>query len=299
MRLSNLDKVLYPEAHFTKAHVIDYYRQVAPALLPHLAQRPVTMKRYPDGVEGEYFYEKQRPGHAPGWLRSVLVHGTERPIDYCLFDDLPSLMWAANMADLELHTFLHRAPDPSTAPPEGFLEDDMPPTCIAFDLDPGEGAGVLLCAEVGLRLRDLFREFGLDCYPKTSGSKGMQIYLPLNTPTSYDVTKPFSRAVAEALERDDPKLVTSNMRKDLRVGRVLVDWSQNDDKKTTVNVYSLRARPRPTVSTPLAWREVEAAVKAQDAALLSFEADAVLARVAKHGDLFAKVQTQRQELPAL
>jgi bifunctional non-homologous end joining protein LigD len=289
VRLSNLDKVFYPETGFTKAHVIEYYRRIAPVLLPHLRGRPVTLKRYPDGVEGPFFYEKSCPDHAPEWVRTAPIWSEGRGDDiwYCLLDDLPSLVWAANLADLELHTFLHLA------------EDDTRPCFLAFDLDPGAPAGILQCARVALRVRGIFGELGLDCHVKTSGSKGMQVYVPLNTDVTYEETKPFARAIAEALERDDPDLVTSNMRKDLRKGKIFVDWSQNDDHKTTVCAYSLRAKARPTVSTPLEWDEVERALATENAEGLSFEAAEVVARVERKGDLFADVLTREQALPAL
>jgi len=283
LKLSNLDKVFYPATGFTKGQVIDYYRQVAPALLGHLRERPLTMKRYPDGVEGQFFYEKQCPSYRPDWIETVVVQNRRR-IEYCLANGLPTLIWLANLADLELHTSLSRA------------EDIKRPTMMVFDLDPGEPAGIMECVQVGIALRDLFAGLKLDCYAKTSGSKGLQIYVPLNTKVTYDDTKPFAHAIAMLLEKQLPKLVVSSMKKSIRGGKVLVDWSQNDEHKTTVCVYSLRARERPTVSTPLRWEEVEAARKPRD---LTFEAGAVLDRVEEHGDLFAPVLKQRQKLPAL
>jgi bifunctional non-homologous end joining protein LigD len=283
LKLSNLDKVFYPATGFTKGQVIDYYRRVAPALLPHLRDRPLTLKRYPDGVEGQFFYEKQCPSYAPDWIDTVTVKN-RRKIDYCLANELATLMWLANLADLELHTSLSRA------------KDIMRPTMMVFDLDPGEPAGIMECVKVGIALRDLFAGLKLDCYPKTSGSKGLQVYVPLNGPVTYDDTKPFAHAIAMLLEKQLPKLVVSSQKKSLRGGKVLVDWSQNDDHKTTVCVYSLRARERPTVSTPVSWEEVE---KARSPKQLTFEAGAVLKRVEKHGDLFAPVLEQRQKLPKL
>lgn len=289
LRLSNLDKIFYPQTGFTKGEVIDYYRRVAPYVLPHLRGRPLTLKRYPNGVEGAYFYEKRCPSHRPEWVKTAPIwsEGNQDHVEFCLADDLPTLMWAANLADLELHTSLSMAADILT------------PTVIAFDLDPGAPAALLECCRVGLWVRDVFSQFGLAAYPKTSGSKGLQVYVPLNTPVSYDQTKPFARAVAELLEKQHPKQVVSNMRKDLRTGKVFIDWSQNDDHKTTVCVYSLRARERPTVSTPLEWREVEAAVERNDASMLTFEADQVVARCERTGDLFAPVLTEKQALPRL
>ena len=287
LSLSNLDKVFYPASGFTKGQVIDYYTRVAPVLLPHLRDRHLTLKRYPDGVEGQYFYEKQCPRHRPEWVRTAGVYSrhNEREIDYCVADDLATIVWLANLADLELHTPLARA----AAPQE--------PTVLAFDLDPGPPATIVECAEVACRLRDAFDHFGLVAFPKTSGSKGMQLYVPLNTPATYARTKPFARGVAQVLERRHPGLVVSEMRKDLRPGKVLIDWSQNDEHKTTVCVYSLRARERPTVSTPVTWDEVEGVLRSRDPEELEFTADEVLARVAAHGDRFAAVLELEQELP--
>jgi bifunctional non-homologous end joining protein LigD len=286
LKLSNLDKVFYPAVGFTKGQVIDYYRQVSPALLPHLRDRPLTLKRYPDGVEGQFFYEKQCPSYAPDWIQTVTVQN-KRKIDYCLANDLPTLIWLANLADLELHPMLSLA------------KDVMRPTMMVFDLDPGEPATIVECARVGVALRDLFRGLGLDAYPKTSGSKGLQIYVPLNTPVTYDDTKPFAHAIAKLLEKQMSELVVSSMKKSIRGGKVLVDWSQNDDHKTTVCVYSLRARERPTVSTPVRWEEVEETLETGSAEPLVFEADDVLERVSEHGDLFAPVLKQKQKLPRL
>jgi bifunctional non-homologous end joining protein LigD len=287
--VSNLDKVLYPEAGFTKAQVIDYYIRIAPALLPHLKNRPITLKRYPDGVDGFFFYEKQCPSHRPKWIKTAKVASERKEghIDYCLMNDLPALVWAANLADLELHTFLHCAPALSR------------PTALAFDLDPGPPADIVQCCEVALKLKELFEELGLESFPKTSGSKGLQLYVPLNTATNYDRTKAFAHAVAERLEREHPRQIVSRMQKSLRKGKVLIDWSQNDDHKTTVNVYSLRAKPHPTVSTPVTWKEVADCLKKRDARKLTFLSDDVLARVEKHGDLFQPVLELKQRLPPL
>jgi len=289
LRLSNLDKVLYPKPRFTKAQVIDYYTRVAPVLLPHLRDRPLTLKRYPNGVEEGHFYEKECPSHRPDWVRTepIAIRSEDRVVNFCLANDLATLVWLANLADLELHTSLSLA-----VPIER-------PTVLAFDLDPGPPATVLECARVGLALRDLLEPLGLEGFIKTSGSKGLQVYFPLNTETSYSETKPFALAVAQLLERRHPELVVSSMRKDLRAGKVFVDWSQNDQHKTTVSVYSLRARERPTVSTPMAWDEVEAALEADEGDRLVFEWEEVLERVAERGDLFAPVTERRQELPEL
>jgi bifunctional non-homologous end joining protein LigD len=287
LSLSNLDKVFYPETGFTKGQVIDYYTRVAPVLLGHLRGRPLTLKRYPDGVTGPFFYEKQSPRHRPDWVKVAPVWSrhNSRTIEYTLADDLPTLVWLANLADLELHTSLALATDVTA------------PTIVAFDLDPGPPATIVECAEVALRLREAFAHFGLEAFPKTSGSKGMQVYVPLNTPSSYAQTKPFARGIAQVLERRHPELVVSDMKKTLRRGKVLVDWSQNDEHKTTVNVYSLRARERPTVSTPLRWEEVDGVLESRDPEALAFTSDAVLKRVAEHGDLFGAVIELEQELP--
>ena len=287
LSLSNLDKVYYPRAGFTKGQVVDYYTRVAPAVLPHLRGRPLTLKRYPEGVEGEFFYEKQCPRHRPDWVVTAPVWSRQnsRTIDFCLCEDLATLVWLANLGDLELHTSLALARDVAA------------PTVVAFDLDPGPPATVVDCAEVAMRLRELFDLLGLQAFPKTSGSKGMQVYVPLNTPTGYEQTKSFARGLAQLLERRHPGLVVSEMRRSLREGKVLVDWSQNDEHKTTVNVYSLRARDRPTASTPLRWDEVEGVLGSRDPDALAFTSDQVLERVAAHGDLFAPVVELQQELP--
>ena len=290
VKLSNPDKVLYPQAGFTKRDLVDYYLAIAPALLPHLRDHPLTLKRYPDGVEGKFFYEKQSPRHRPEWVQTVSVYSrhSRRDIEYTLCDDLPTLVWLANLADLELHPSLSKA------------DEIERPATLAFDLDPGPPASIVECCEVALELRALFEQLGLRAFPKTSGSKGMQVYVPLNDPgASYEVTKPFAHAVARLLEQRSPKRVVSDMKRARRGGKVLIDWSQNDEHKTTVSVYSLRARERPTVSTPLSWEEVEACRAGGDPDLLRFEHDAVLARVAQHGDLFAEVLSLRQSLPAL
>ena len=281
LSLSNLDKVLYPEAGFTKGHVIDFYTRVSPVLLPHLRGRPLTLKRYPNGVDATYFYEKQCPSHAPDWVRTARIGD----INFVLCEDLPTLVWLANLADLELHTSLAHADGYET------------PTVIAFDLDPGPPATIVECAEVALELRMIFEHLGMQAFPKTSGSKGMQVYVPLNTPTSYGVTRPFARGLAELLERRRRDLVVSEMKKSVRGGKVFVDWSQNASFKTTVNVYSLRARPQPTVSTPLRWEEVEAVTESRDPDDLVFTAPEVVERVAEHGDLFAGVVELHQTLP--
>jgi bifunctional non-homologous end joining protein LigD len=287
--VSNIEKVLYPKAGFTKGDVIDYYIRISRHLLPHLKNRPITLKRYPDGVDGFFFYEKQCPPHRPKWVKTATVPKSDgSDIHYCVMNDLPALVWAANLADLELHTFLHRAPAIHR------------PTALAFDLDPGAPADIVQCCEVGLLLKAVFDSLGLKSFAKTSGSKGLQVYVPLNTPSvTYEKTKAFAHRLALLLEEQAPKLVVSKMQKSLRKGKVLVDWSQNDDHKTTVNVYSLRAKERPTVSTPVTWEEVQAAQKKKNGKFLTFETKDVLKRVESHGDLFADVLTLKQKLPAL
>ena len=283
--VTNLDKIFYPKAGFTKGDVIDYYVRISPVLLPHLKDRPITLKRYPDGVEGIFFYEKKCPDHRPKWVKTTKVTKSEGgEINYCVINDLPSLVWAANLADLELHTFLHKAPSIRR------------PTAIAFDLDPGPPADIVLCCKVGLWLKGIFEALKMESFAKTSGSKGLQVYIPIHGAVTYEKTKAFAHAIAELLESQSPETVVSKMQKSLRSGKVLVDWSQNDDHKTTVNVYSLRAKDYPTVSTPVTWEEVEAVVGSKNPAL-SFRSKDVLKRVEKMGDLFAPVLTLKQKLP--
>lgn len=288
LAVSNLNKVLYPKAGFTKGQVIDYYIRIAPVLLPHLRDRPLTMKRYPNGVEAEFFYEKNCPVHRPKWVRTTKVwsEGNDRFMDYCLAQDLPTLVWAANLADLELHTSLARKVNVAR------------PTMMVFDLDPGAPATIVQCCQVGLWLRDLLGKMKLKSFAKTSGSKGLQVYAPLNTPgVTFDDTKALSRALAELLEKEHVDLVVSKMLKSLRTGKVLVDWSQNDEHKTTVCVYSLRAKEEPTASTPVTWDEVENCLKKKKADLLKFRCEQTLKRVEKMGDLFAPVEKLKQKLP--
>jgi bifunctional non-homologous end joining protein LigD len=289
LQLSNLDKVLYPETGFTKGELIDWYARVGEVLLPHLRGRPLTLKRYPDGVEGKHFYEKRCPGHRPEWVTTASIYSEthEGEVDYCVVEDVPTLVWLANLADIELHTSLSRC------------EAMERPTALVFDLDPGAPADVVDCAQVAVWLRGMFGQLGLSCYPKTSGSKGMQVYVPLNSDVTYEQTKPFAKAVAETLERKFTDRVVSQTSKARRGGRVLIDWSQNDRHKTTVCVYSLRAKARPTVSTPLEWDEVEAALESGDAGALSFDHAAVLERVAAKGDLFAPLLGEEQRLPPI
>jgi bifunctional non-homologous end joining protein LigD len=289
IEVSNVTKVMYPETGFTKGDLINYYVRVAPVLLPHLKGRPLTLKRYPNGVEGKFFYEKQCPVHRPDWVETAAIWSRHRKkqIQYCVINSVEALAWAANLADLELHPSLARA------------DRIEQPTVLAFDLDPGEGTGALECAQVALWLREMLKQLKLKSFLKTSGSKGLQLYVPLNTPVTYETTKPFAHAVAQILERERPSKVVSKMAKNLRAGKVFIDWSQNDEHKTTVGVYSLRARPRPTVSTPLHWEEVEEAVARMKAELLSFEAAEVVDRVDREGDLFKPVLKLKQTLPAI
>jgi bifunctional non-homologous end joining protein LigD len=292
LKLTNLDKVLYPKAGFRKGEVVDYYAKVAPAIVPHLKGRALTLRRFPEGVDDTdaAFFEKRCPKHRPDWVRIAPVEAGPHAgiIDFCVCEDLPTLVWMAQLAAIELHPSLSLAAEPEC------------PTVLAFDLDPGPPADVLDCCRVGLRLRDLFGHFKVECFPKTSGSKGLQVYVPLNDKkVTYEETKPFARAIAQLLEKQTPDLVVSKMKKVERKGKVFVDWSQNHRRKTTIAVYSLRAREQPTVSTPVTWDEAERAVEKDDADLLVFEASDVLKRVEKDGDLFAPVLELKQKLPEL
>jgi bifunctional non-homologous end joining protein LigD len=282
--LSNLDKVLYPEAGFTKAEVIDYYARIAPAMVPHLAGRCLTRTRFPNGVDRPGFFEKQCPGYRPDWVPAIRGPGATRgPIDYCVVEEPAALVWLANLAALELHAPMALARDLDT------------PTMVVFDLDPGPPAAIRECAQVALDIADVLDSVGLRAWPKTSGSKGLQVYVPVNRPCSHELASGFALAVGQVLERASPDRVVTTMTKSIRPGKVFVDWSQNNRHKTTVAVYSLRARPHPTVSTPVTWDEVESA--ASGSLALSFEAGDVLARVQADGDLFAGVLTEVQELP--
>jgi bifunctional non-homologous end joining protein LigD len=290
LKLSNLDKVLYPDAGFTKADVIAWLVRIAPVVLPHLAERPLTLKRYPNGVEEQFFYEKNCPKHRPDWVRTTTVwsEGNQKEMRYCVVEDVATLAWLGNLADLELHASLATA------------DDLARPNVLAFDLDPGAPATIVECCRVALLLRDVFDAWGLQAFPKTSGSKGMQVYLPLNTPgITFEDTKAVAHGLARLLERQHPDLVVSKMLKSLRPGKVLVDWSQNDEHKTTVCPYSLRARSQPTVSTPITWDEVEAALESGDPEQLVFTTSDVLDRVERMGDLFAPVLELEQSLPQL
>jgi bifunctional non-homologous end joining protein LigD len=287
LKLTNLDKVLWPEVGFTKGQMIDYYTRIAPALLPHLKDRPLTLKRYPNGVDGEMFYEKNCPAHRPPWIRTAKVwsDGNNRWMYYCLVQDLPSLVWVAQLGTIELHTSL------------SLYRKLSQPRMLVFDLDPGPPATIVECCEVAQWLRAWFLEHDLQSFCKTSGSKGLQMYVPLNTQVDYEQTKLISKGLAQKFERERPERVVHLQRKTLREGRVLIDWSQNDEYKTTVSVYSLRARVRPTVSTPVTWEEVERCFEARDPELVVFDSGQVLDRVERLGDLFEPVLTLKQKLP--
>jgi bifunctional non-homologous end joining protein LigD len=287
LTLSNQAKVLYPQTGFTKGQLVDYYRRVAPILVPHLRGRPLTLKRFPNGVDGKFFFEKNATKHRPEWIETVPIWGYGRgaELEYLLCNDTATLVFAANLAAIELHPSLSRA------------DDLQRPTMVVFDLDPGPPADIVSCCKAALVFRELFDAAGLQSVVKTSGNKGMQLYVPLNTATTYDDTKGWARAIAEAFEQEHPDLFVSEMTKSVRTGKIFVDWSQNDFNKTTIGVYSLRARERPTVSTPITWDEVEACASSGDGRSLVFEAEQVVARVDAMGDLFAPALTVSQQLP--
>jgi bifunctional non-homologous end joining protein LigD len=282
--IANLERVIFPRTQTTKAELLNYYVRIAPVLLPHLRERLLHLHRYPEGVEGPRFWQKQCPDHRPEWLPTAPVWSRDKQsnIDFCVANELAAVLWAVNIGSIELHTSLHTR------------EHLHAPTTLAFDLDPGEGVDILACAEVALWLRDFFERLGLAAFAKTSGSKGLQIYVPIAGAT-YAQTKPFSKTLAELLESQKPDRVVSKMAKALRRGKVLVDWSQNTEHKSMVAPYSVRAKERPTVSTPVTWEEVEAATSPDD---LAFDVAAVLARVDERGDLFAGVLSERRPLPA-
>jgi bifunctional non-homologous end joining protein LigD len=292
LKLSNLDKVLYPRTGFTKGEMVDYYAKVAPALVPHLSGRAVTLRRFPEGVEDldAAFYEKRCPKHRPKWVKTAKVEAGPRAgvIEFCVCDSLPTLIWMAQLAAIELHPSLSKSRAPKR------------PTSLVFDLDPGPPADVVDCSRVALRLRELLTQLNLECFVKTSGSKGMQLYVPLNTKTSYEQTRPFGQALAQIVANQDPENILAKMgRKTDRSGKVLIDWYQNNERKTTISVYSLRARERPTCSTPITWEEVEQAAESGKGDHLVFETTDVLERIEQHGDLFSPVLELEQELPEL
>ena len=285
--VTNLDKVLYPEAGFTKAQVIDYYIRVSQYLLPHFKNRPVTLKRYPSGVNGQFFYEKDEPSFAPDWIETFPVPRRAGGSDICyiLINNLATLVWCANAASLELHPFLHCVPAIDQ------------PTSVVFDLDPGEGADLIPCARVAFLLNDVLKDLGLQAWPKVSGSKGIQVYVPLNSGLTYSVTRPFAKTLAELLAKERPQQIVAEMAKSKRAGKVFIDWSQNADFKTTVGVYSLRAkRERPFVSLPVEWDELKRVLRSRKPERLFFEPQAALKRLEKIGDLFAPMLTLMQSI---
>ena len=283
LSLSNLDKVLYPAVGYTKSQVINYYARIAPVMLPHITGRCLTLRRWPNGVEEPSFFEKRCPGHRPDWIPVALGPGDHNGgIDYCRIEEQAALVWTANLAALELHSPMAR------------FHDIESPTIVVFDLDPGEPAGMAECCRVGLAVRDILASVQLQSFAKTSGSKGLQLYVPLNTANTHEHASRFALAVGQMAAREFPRLVVVEMKKSVRTGKVFVDWSQNSRHKTTIAPYSLRARPTPTVSTPVTWEEVEAGAEGRP---LSFEADDVLARVDRIGDVFAPVADLEQALP--
>jgi bifunctional non-homologous end joining protein LigD len=292
LKLTNLDKVLYPKTGFTKGEMVDYYAKVAPAIVPHLSGRAVTLRRFPEGVEDldAAFYEKRCPKHRPQWVKTAKVQAGPRAgvIEFCVCDSLPTLVWMAQLAAIELHPSLSKSRAPKR------------PTSLVFDLDPGPPADVVDCSRVALRLREVLDQLGLQCFSKTSGSKGMQLYVPLNSKTSYEETRPFGQALAKIVANQDPENILAKMgKKTDRSGKVFIDWYQNNERKTTISVYSLRARERPTVSTPITWDEVEQAAESGKGDHLVFETEDVLKRIEEQGDLFAPVLELEQELPKL
>jgi bifunctional non-homologous end joining protein LigD len=286
LRLTNLDKVLYPKTGFTKGQVVDYYARIAPAMLPHLIDRPVTMVRLPDGVEGERFFEKRCPGHRPAWLDTVPLDA-DSDVAACSITDVAGLVWMANLAALELHT------------PQACARDPWRPSTVVFDLDPGPRAGLVDCAQVALELQELLGQLDLDAVAKTSGSKGLHLAIGIRPSVDAQTTKAFALALGRILESRAPERVTVNMARNQRSGRVFVDWSQNDRHKTTVCAYSLRATDTLGVSTPVSWDELATVVESRDATRLAFTVDAVLARVEEVGDLYASSVAEAQDLPEL
>jgi len=290
LSVSNLDKVLYPATGTTKAEVIAHYLGVAEVMLPHLAGRPVTFRRFPDGVRGEAFYQKHCPGHRPSWVPTVPLgrDGSTEVVEHCDIREPGALAWAANLGALEFHVPMARAADAGA------------PTAVVFDLDPGAPAGLVACAEVAVSLHEVLDQLGLIAVAKTSGGKGLQVYLPIDpAASSYAATRGFAQAVAQLLQARHPERIVTTQARDARPGKVLIDWMQNHRTKTTVCVYSLRGRERPTVSTPVTWEEVHRAVDEQRTDGLRFEIGSIPERMREQGDLFAPVATQRQRLPEL
>jgi len=283
LKLTNLEKVLYPATGFTKASVIDYYVRIAPVMLDHIGDRGITMRRFPDGVDAESFFNKRCPDWRPDWLGAIRGPGeSDGPIDYCRLSEVASMAWAANLAALEIHAPMARG------------DDIESPTMLVYDLDPGEGTGMTECCQIAESLAEVLDAVDLQAWPKTSGSKGLQLYVPLNTPHTHQHVGAFAKATGQLLERERIKEITTTMGASNRVGKVLIDWSQNSRHKTTIAPYSLRAKPSPTVSTPVTWDEVADGAAGQP---LSFEAHEVLERVEEFGDLFAPTVVLEQVLP--
>ncbi|MGE5172844.1 MAG: non-homologous end-joining DNA ligase [Betaproteobacteria bacterium] len=289
LSLSNLEKDLYPSYGFTKAHILEYYRRIAPFILPHLKDRALTLKRYPEGVEKDFFFEKRCPGHRPAWVKTAeITQDDGERMTYCLVNDLETLLWVENLASLELHVPLARAGSPET------------PDSMVFDLDPGDPANILDCAQVALILRDLLDRIGLESFVKTSGQKGLHVFVPLNRrETTFEDTRTFSKAVAGIMQKHYPDLVTSKMAKQERIGKVFINWSQNDSSKTMICVYSLRAREKPFVSFPLEWGELEGLAVLSDPGRLQVMHAEAVSRAGEKGDLFREVLVKEQKLPHL
>lgn len=289
LSLSNLEKDLYPSYGFTKAHILDYYRRISKFILPHLKDRALTLKRYPEGVNEEYFFEKRCPSHKPEWVKTAILRLEEgEKMTACLVNNLETLIWVANLASLELHVPLARVDSPDV------------PDSMVFDLDPGDKANILHCASVSLILRDILQKLRLKSYIKTSGKKGLHVYVPLNSKgITFKDTKKFSKAVAGMMQKEYPDLVTSKMAKEYRKGKVFINWAQNDSKKTMICVYSLRAVKKPTVSFPLSWKELERLAKRGDPEKFHIIYSEAIKRVKKNGDLFKDMLTKKQRLPHL
>ena len=288
LSLSNLEKDLYPSYGFTKAHILEYYRRMAKFILPHLKDRALTLKRYPEGVDKDFFFEKRCPSHRPDWVETAEVRHNEEPMTVCLVNDLETLIWVENLASIELHVPLARAESPET------------PDSMVFDLDPGDQADILDCARVALILRDLLSGLKLTSYVKTSGRKGLHLYAPLNRKEiTFEDTKKFSKAVAEIMQKNYPDLVTAKMAKENRKGKVFINWAQNDPKKTMICVYSLRAREKPVVSFPLSWEELEDLAGQNNPGKLDITHSEAVSRAEKNGDLFQEVIEKKQRLPHL
>jgi bifunctional non-homologous end joining protein LigD len=289
LSLSNLEKDLYPSCGFTKAHVLEYYRRIAKFILPHLKDRALTLKRYPEGVEKAFFFEKRCPPYHPSWVKTAEIRRDDvEQMTVCLINDLETLIWVANLASIELHVPLARVSSPET------------PDFMVFDLDPGDQANILNCAQVALILRDLLSELQLTSYVKTSGKKGLHVYVPLNRKEkTFEDTKKFSKALSRIMQKNYPGLVTVKMAKEYRKAKVFINWSQNDTAKTMICVYSLRAREKPIVSFPLVWKELENLFGQGDPEKLQVMHSDAVSITEKHGDLFREVLMKKQKLPYL